>query len=317
MMDVKLEASTVVVTGLDVVKNHRGDSLSPSTATCSTGSSGGDGTDGVDEAAAAAAAGRDWAASRREDRASSRRGSPWDFFRRRHTNKAATKKSRMKDIVLDIIRCMDHPLNVDVSRRRLPPSKEQGQIVAKSELVNTQEGLPQSVIQAIADDFRPGKGDRKILRAVGRTAAVNAVVLVTAAAGGATALAGFAAGGAITSKRIFDGLVTQDEREVAKALAVYGAATAGSVLGQAAASAVMLGLVGAGLPAAAAVAFVVGCVCGISAGALSEWTVDGLIDTFGQVSEWTMENVLESLARMRIGKVMRGEIATAPKAVSA
>merc|ERR1711966_236791 len=197
-----------------------------------------------------------------------------------------------KEIVVDLIRCMDHPLRIEASR-------------------------PSSFVQAIVDDFRPGKGDQKILRAVGRTAAVNAVVLVTAVSGGATATAGFATGGVITSKRIFDGLNAEDEREVTKALAVYGAATAGSVLGQAAASAIMLGLVGAGLPAAAAVAFVVGCVCGISAGALSEWTVDGLIDTFGQVSEWTMENVLESLARMRIGKVTRGEIATAPKAVSA
>jgi len=248
----------------------------------------------------------------RDDRSPSTRGNLFGFFGRRDSghrttfvcrrnpNQAAAKKPRtsMKEIVVDLIRCMDHPLRIEASR----PPEEQGRVIAKNE--NGEEDRPSSFVQAIVDDFRPGKGDQKILRAVGRTAAVNAVVLVTAVSGGATAAAGFATGGVITSKRIFDGLNAEDEREVTKALAVYGAATAGSVLGQAAASAIMLGLVGAGLPAAAAVAFAVGCVSGIAAGALSEWTVDGLIDAFGEVSEWTIESVLESLARMRVRKVM-------------
>merc|ERR1739848_590225 len=121
-----------------------------------------------------------------------------------------------------------------------------------------------------------------------------------------------------TSKRILDGIVSHDEREVTKALAVYGAATAASILGQAAASAVMLGLVGAGLPAAIAVAFV-GCVSGIAAGALSEWTVDGLIDTFGELLDWNIDRVLEALARMATRKLMKSghDAAATPRAVIA
>merc|ERR1739848_258406 len=122
-----------------------------------------------------------------------------------------------------------------------------------------------------------------------------------------------------TSKRILDGIVSHDEREVTKALAVYGAATAASILGQAAASAVMLGLVGAGLPAAIAVAFTVGCVSGIAAGALSEWTVDGLIDTFGELRDWNIDRVLEALARMATRKLMKSghDAAATPRAVIA
>jgi hypothetical protein len=40
----------------------------------------------------------------------------------------------------------------------------------------------------------------------------------------------------------------------------------------------MIGVAGASLPVAGAVAFSVGCASGITAGALSEWTVDGVMD---------------------------------------
>ena len=130
-----------------------------------------------------------------------------------------------------------------------------------------------SLLQKIVDDFTP-KGDQKILRAIGRTATVNAVVLVTAATGGAAGAIGYATGGAITTKRLYDGLVAQDEKEVTKSLAVYGAATGASIAGQAIAGALMIGVAGASLPLAGAVAFGVGCCSGVSAGALSEWGVD-------------------------------------------
>ena len=117
-----------------------------------------------------------------------------------------------------------------------------------------------------------------MLRAIGRTAAVNAAVLVTAATGGAAGAVGYAAGGAITSKRLVDGLVANDDKEVTKSLAVYGCATGASVAGQAITGALMIGLAGASLPLAGAVAFGVGCCSGITAGALSEWTVDRCMD---------------------------------------
>uniref|UniRef100_A0A7S4J387 Uncharacterized protein n=1 Tax=Odontella aurita TaxID=265563 RepID=A0A7S4J387_9STRA len=135
-----------------------------------------------------------------------------------------------------------------------------------------------SLLQNIVEDFNPNKGDQKILRAIGRTATVNAAVLVTAATGGAAGAVGFATGGAITGKRMFDGLAKQDEKEITKSLAVYGCATGASVAGQAITGALMIGVVGASLPLAGAVAFGVGCVSGISAGALSEFTVDSVMD---------------------------------------
>mmetsp|Transcript_31385 Transcript_31385/g.75851 ORF Transcript_31385/g.75851 Transcript_31385/m.75851 type:complete len:329 (-) Transcript_31385:126-1112(-) len=135
-----------------------------------------------------------------------------------------------------------------------------------------------SILQNIVEDFNPEKGDQKILRAVGRTAAVNAAVLVTALTGGAAGAVGYVAGGAITSKRLFDGLQQQDEKEVTKSLAVYGCATGASIAGQALTGALLIGVVGASLPVAGAVAFGVGCCSGITAGALSEWTVDGVMD---------------------------------------
>ena len=135
-----------------------------------------------------------------------------------------------------------------------------------------------SFVQSIVNDFSPN-GDQKILRAVGRTATVNAAVLLTAATGGLGASAvGYATGGAITAKRLSDGVAKNDEKEVTKSLAVFGCATGASIAGQALTGALMLGVVGASLPVAGAVAFGVGCASGISAGALSEWTVDGIMD---------------------------------------
>ena len=61
-------------------------------------------------------------------------------------------------------------------------------------------------------------------------------------------------------------------------MAVYSCATGASVVGQAVTGAIMLGVAGASLPLAGAVAFGVGCCSGITAGALSEWTVDTVID---------------------------------------
>mmetsp|Transcript_13615 Transcript_13615/g.28893 ORF Transcript_13615/g.28893 Transcript_13615/m.28893 type:complete len:433 (+) Transcript_13615:193-1491(+) len=142
-----------------------------------------------------------------------------------------------------------------------------------------------SLLQNIIDDFTPHKGDQKILRAIGRTATVNVAVLVTAATGGAAGAIGYATGGAITAKRLHDGLQAEDEKEVTKSLAVYGCATGASIAGQAAAGALMIGLAGASLPLAGAVAFGVGCVSGISAGALSEWTVDSVMDAGGCTRE--------------------------------
>ena len=61
-------------------------------------------------------------------------------------------------------------------------------------------------------------------------------------------------------------------------MAVYGAATGASVGAQALTCALMIGVAGASLPVAGAVAvaFGVGCCSGVTAGALSEWTVDKL-----------------------------------------
>ena len=152
------------------------------------------------------------------------------------------------------------------------PLKITGAVMNKTEQRN-------SIVQTIVDDFRPDKGDQKILRAIGRSATVNAAVLLTAATGGAAAAGGvgFGVGGAITAKRFADGCEHNDEKEVAKSLAVYGAATGASIAGQAVTGAVLIGL-GAALPIAAAVAFGAGCASGITAGALSEWTVDGVMD---------------------------------------
>ena len=137
---------------------------------------------------------------------------------------------------------------------------------------------PKTVIESIVDDFNPEKGDFKILRAIGRTATVNAAVMLTAATGGAAGAVGYVTGGAFTAKRLSDGVANQDEKEVTKSIAVFGAATGASIAGQAAAGALMIGVVGASLPVAAGVAFGVGCASGITAGALSEFTVDSVME---------------------------------------
>ena len=134
-----------------------------------------------------------------------------------------------------------------------------------------------SIIQNIIEDFTP-KGDKKILRAIRRTATVNAAVLLTSATGGAAGAVGYVAGGAITAKRLTDGIVQKDEKEVTKSLAVYGCATGASIAGQAITGALMVGVAGASMPLAGAVAFGVGCYSGITVGALSEWAVDSVMN---------------------------------------
>ena len=85
--------------------------------------------------------------------------------------------------------------------------------------------------QEFLNDFDTSKGgDRKILRAIGRTATVNAVVAASTMTGGvagmfAAKVAGFATGGAITATRFGEGIEKNDNKEVAKSLAVYGSAT--------------------------------------------------------------------------------------------
>ena len=135
------------------------------------------------------------------------------------------------------------------------------------------------VWQTIRDDFDTSRGgDHKILRAVGRTATVNAVVAATAVLGPLAAVAGYATGGAITATRLVgEGIRHDNPKEVVKSLAVFGSATSASVAGQALTGVVAMGVLGASLPVAGAVAFTVGCVCGITAGALSEWGVDGVM----------------------------------------
>merc|ERR1712032_1107173 len=140
-----------------------------------------------------------------------------------------------------------------------------------------------SVLQSIVDDFNPKKGDLKILRAVGRTATVNAAVVITAATHGAAGVVGFATGGVITAKRLSDGMIKHDDREVTKSLAVYCAATGASIAAQAITGALLIGLAGASLPVAGAIAFGVGCASGITAGALSEFAVDNVMDKFEEI----------------------------------
>jgi len=151
-----------------------------------------------------------------------------------------------------------------------------------------------SLVQTIIDDFQcpsnddggegggggGGGGDRKILRAICRTATVNAAIFTTAATGGAALapIVGFATGGAIAAKRLSDGIQTHDNREITKSVTVFGGATCASMIGQAVTTTVMLTVFHAALPLVAVIAFGVGCVSGISVGAVSEWTVDSIID---------------------------------------
>lgn len=152
----------------------------------------------------------------------------------------------------------------------------------ESEQRSVRDGLKRSISSAILeniiDDFTPEKGDQKILRAIGRTAIVNAAVLLTPSLGGNSGIVGYVTGGAITFKRLFEGLVAKDKKEVVKSLAVYGCATSASIFGQALTRAFMIGIVRASLPLAGAVTFCVGCMSGISAGSLSEWAVDKCMD---------------------------------------
>lgn len=157
-------------------------------------------------------------------------------------------------------------------------------------------GRRKSLFQTIIDDFncpsddddnRDGKcdarggGDRKLLRAICRTATVNAAIFTTAASGGATLapIVGFATGGAIAAKRLSDGIHTHDNREITKSVTVFGGATCASMIGQAVTTTVMLTVFHAALPLVAITAFGVGCCSGITVGAVSEWTVDSIIDT--------------------------------------
>ena len=51
-------------------------------------------------------------------------------------------------------------------------------------------GRRSSLVQTVVDDFKPSTGDQKILRAIGRTATVNAAVMLTTITGGAAAASG-------------------------------------------------------------------------------------------------------------------------------
>jgi len=150
------------------------------------------------------------------------------------------------------------------------------------------------VWKEIVDDFDSSRGgDHKILRAIGRTATVNAVVTATAALGPIAAVAGYATGGAITAKRLGDGIAKDNPKEVAKSVAVFGSATSASLAGQAITGAVAVGILGVSLPLAGALAFGAGCVSGISAGALSEWGVDVVMKTGGSEEDESQDATKE------------------------
>ena len=145
----------------------------------------------------------------------------------------------------------------------------------------------------MSDDFNPNNGgDRKILRAIARTATVNAVIAGTAVFGPIAAVAGYATGGAITATRLVnDGIIDDTKKEIVKSLAVFSSATTCSVAGQALTGAVLIGVVGASLPVAGVIAFAVGCVSGITGGALSEWGVDGvMVDENGNSNNSMKQN---------------------------
>mmetsp|Transcript_30466 Transcript_30466/g.49812 ORF Transcript_30466/g.49812 Transcript_30466/m.49812 type:complete len:228 (+) Transcript_30466:3-686(+) len=173
------------------------------------------------------------------------------------------------------VRAQKSPANIDV-QTKLPIESPNNSSMERENENNNPEEI-NSIIQNMIEDFTP-KGDQKILRAMGRTATVNAAILITAATGGAAGAIGYVTGGAITAKRLSDGIIQKDEKEVTKSLAVYGCATGASIAGQAITGAVMIGIVGASLPLAGVVAFGVGCCSGVTAGALSEWTVDSVMD---------------------------------------
>lgn len=106
----------------------------------------------------------------------------------------------------------------------------------------------------------------KFGRAIARTAAVNAAIMVTGPAGG------YATGAAITVKRVHEGAEANDVKEVTKGTAVYAAATTGSCVGQ-----IVGGVIGGACAGPVGVpvgAFTAGCVTGITWGAMSEVVVD-------------------------------------------
>jgi len=143
--------------------------------------------------------------------------------------------------------------------------------IAPSKVVELEQQAQHAWRHVLMDFDASQGGDYKILRAIGRTATVNLTVAAATLTGGA----GYLTGGAIAAKRVLvDGVHANNDKEVAKGLAVFSSATTASIAGQLAAGAVMVGVVGASLPVAATVAFGVGCTSGITAGALSEWGVD-------------------------------------------
>jgi hypothetical protein len=163
-----------------------------------------------------------------------------------------------------------------------------------------------NIWQTIRDDFDASKGgDYKILRAIGRTATVNAAVAVTAmTAGAATPLVGFATGGAITAKRLGEGIQHRDSQEVIKSLAVYGSATTASIVGQVATGAILMGAAGVAAPLAATIAFGVGCVSGIAAGATSEWVVEKGYAKAEEIWSTAIDHLVRKLTGRAVHKSM-------------
>ena len=172
-----------------------------------------------------------------------------------------------------------------------------GRIVndASSDPSSSENNRSSGVWKGIVDDFDSSRGgDHKILRAIGRTATVNAVVTATAALGPIAAVAGYATGGAITAKRLVgDGIAKDNPKEVAKSVAVFGSATSASLAGQAITGVVAVGILGVGLPLAGALAFGAGCVSGITAGALSEWGVDVVMKKGGSEEDESKDSAKE------------------------
>jgi hypothetical protein len=200
-------------------------------------------------------------------------------------DKKAFCESTMREIVEDKmlggnskeqIKSVAIPLKfVEKIRCKIDEMLQKKKSSPKRSEIHEVEDKKRNILDEIAHDFC--QGDKKILRAIGRTATVNAVVVVTALTGGTAGAAGFLTGGAITAKRLGNGINNEDGKEIAKSIAVYGSATTASIAGQAVTGAIMLGLAGATLPVAGAVAFGVGCASGLTAGALSEWGVDNAL----------------------------------------
>lgn len=200
---------------------------------------------------------------------------------------SSTYVSEYDDVVVDEDVCaLDARENDDYEQRC---SSEVEKHVLQSN--NKSDGRRKSLFQKIIDDFKcPSDdndsnshacgGDRKILRAICRTATVNAAIFTTAVTGGAALapIVVFATGGAIAAKRLSAGIQTHDNREITKSVTVFGSATCASMIGQAVTTTVMLTVFHAALPLVAVMAVGVGCCSGTAVGAVSEWTVDSFID---------------------------------------